>query len=439
VATTGLVQPQQIPAVKLWPCRRVVSGTPHRSVKPTLPLKCSMECPGEGRGGAGGPRRRRVPRRLGRLANTGSHRGSPGGLARNGAQDRGGIRRARPSPAWARRRRRGGGAGDLTHAGAWKRESDGMRGGVHARQVTTAGEQSWGRDGASRRCSRRSPARRHGWWRARRPRLARESACGFTAVAGRARGGQGQGAPFPPLLETEYGALSHGEAAAVLAGLGTAASPTRKDRGQGSTWTPGSTRARAGVHGGTGRRACEASRANASANSSARRRRREQHAWRPNNGEGRLGRWRALVGEGGSTCKKIASQPGSMAGITNGGAAARSGGRSASARRPWRPQGGGIGCPHLGGHLPKWSVSVKRGGTACRRGRRGGRRRRVVGEEGEVVEADVHGGSGSSLGRLRASRRTASPRAASLSSSFSSSPTPPADGVGRQGRLPWCG
>jgi hypothetical protein len=200
-----------------------------------LPIKCSMEYPGEGRGGAGGPRRRRVPRRPWRLANTGNHKGSPGGLARNGVQDRGGIRRARPSPAWARRRRRGGGAGDLTRAGPWKRESDGVRGGVHARQVTTAGEQGWGPDGASRRCSRRSPTRRHGWRRARRPRLAQESACGFTAVAGRACGGQGQGAPFPPLLETEHGALGHGEAAAVLAGLGTAASPTREDRGQGST------------------------------------------------------------------------------------------------------------------------------------------------------------------------------------------------------------
>jgi hypothetical protein len=37
--------------------------------------------------------------------------------------------------------------------------------------------------------------------------------------------------------------------------------------------------------------------------------------------------------------QKIASQPGSMAGITSGGAAARCGGRSASARWPWRPQG----------------------------------------------------------------------------------------------------
>jgi hypothetical protein len=293
VAATGLVQPQQIPAVKLWPRRRVVSGTPHRSVKPTVPLKCSMETPGEGRGGTGGPRRRRVPRRPGRLANTGSHKGSRGCLAQNGAQDRGGIRGARPSPAWARRCRRGGGAGDLTCAGAWKRESDGVHGGVHARQVTTAGEQGWGRDGASRRCSRRSPARRHGWRRARRPRLARGSSCGFTAVAGCARGGQGQGSPFPLLLETEHGALGHGEAAAVLAGLGTAASPTREDRGQGSTWTPGSTRARAGVHGGAGRRVCAPSHANASANGSARRRGREQHARRPNNGEGRLGRWRA--------------------------------------------------------------------------------------------------------------------------------------------------
>jgi hypothetical protein len=209
------------------------------------------------------------------------------------ALGRAGGRRARPSPAWARWRRRGDGAGDLTRAEARKRERDGVRGGVHARQATTAGGQGWGRDGASQWCSRRSPARRHGWRRVRRPQLARGSACGFTAVAGRARGGQGQGSPFPPLLETEHGALGHGEAVAVLAGLGTAASPTREDRGQGSIWTPGSTRARAGVHGGAGRRVCAASHANASANSSARRRGRGQHARRPNDGEGRLGRWRA--------------------------------------------------------------------------------------------------------------------------------------------------
>jgi hypothetical protein len=82
---------------------------------------------------------------------------------------------------------------------------------------------------------------------------------------------------------------------------------------------------------------------------------------------------------------------------------------------------------------------VKRGGAACRRGRRGSRRRCVVGVEGEVVEADVHGGSGSSLGRLRSSRRTALPWMVPLPLPSPPPPVPLVDGVGSQGRLPWCG
>jgi hypothetical protein len=68
------------------------------------------------------------------------------------ALGRAGGRCVRPSPAWARRRRCGDGAGDLTRAGARMRERDGVRRGVHARQVTSAGGQGWGRDGASRWC-----------------------------------------------------------------------------------------------------------------------------------------------------------------------------------------------------------------------------------------------------------------------------------------------
>jgi hypothetical protein len=158
----------------------------------------------------------------------------------------------RPSPAWARRRRRGGSAGDLSRAGARERVSDGVRGGVRARQVTTTAERGLATTGASRRGSWRSPARRHGPRRARRPRSVYESASGFTAVAGRVQGCQGHGALFPSLSVTVYEALGHGEAAAVRVGLDTAAGPTREDRGQGPTWPPGSTRTRAGVHGGGG-------------------------------------------------------------------------------------------------------------------------------------------------------------------------------------------
>jgi hypothetical protein len=59
--------------------------------------------------------------------------------------------------------------------------------------------------GASRRGSRRSPARRHGRRRARRPRSVHEGARGFTAVAGRAQGGQGHGAYFLPLRDSTRG------------------------------------------------------------------------------------------------------------------------------------------------------------------------------------------------------------------------------------------
>jgi hypothetical protein len=82
------------------------------------------------------------------------------------------------------------------------------------------------------------------------------------------------------------------------------------------------------------------------------------------------------------------------------------------ARWPWRPQEGSSNRPHLLGSWPKCSASVKCGGAACRRGGRRSRRRRVVGEEEEVGDVVVSGGSGSSLGRLRSSRRAALPRAA---------------------------
>jgi hypothetical protein len=62
--------------------------------------------------------------------------------------------------------------------------------------------------------------------------------------------------------------------------------------------------------------------------------------------------------------------------------------------------------------IPTWQC----GGAACRRGGRRGRRWRVVGEEEEVGEVGIpgDGGSGSSHGRLRSSRRTVLPRAAPL-------------------------
>jgi hypothetical protein len=62
--------------------------------------------------------------------------------------------------------------------------------------------------------------------------------------------------------------------------------------------------------------------------------------------------------------------------------------------------------------LAEVQASVQRGGAACRRGGRRSRRWRGGGEEEEVGDVVVPGGSGSSLRRLRSSRRTALPRAA---------------------------
>jgi hypothetical protein len=67
---------------------------------------------------------------------------------------------------------------------------------------------------------------------------------------------------------------------------------------------------------------------------------------------------RARVDVGSGTYKKSSSQPGTKAGITSGGAAARSIGRSSSARWLGYPQEGSSGRPHLCGSWPKCSASV---------------------------------------------------------------------------------
>jgi hypothetical protein len=80
--------------------------------------------------------------------------------------------------------------------------------------------------------------------------------------------------------------------------------------------------------------------------------------WLPTARGARLGRQRARWRRWRHLQENV-SQPGSMAGITSCGAAARSNGRSALARCPWRPQEERNGRSHPGGHWPKWSASVK--------------------------------------------------------------------------------
>jgi hypothetical protein len=143
--------------------------------------------------------------------------------------------------------------------------------------------------------------------------------------------------PFPFPSATMHEAPGHGEAAAVRAGLTRRQRPTREERGQGPTLPPGSTRARAGVHGGAGRRVREATWANASANGSARRCGRERQGSAFNSDKGRLGQE-----SGRASMKAVApanglSQPGTKAGITSGGAEQQ--------RVPPRLEGRGI---HMG-------------------------------------------------------------------------------------------
>jgi hypothetical protein len=119
------------------------------------------------------------------------------------------------------RRRGRGGVGAATVLGPNPRgarmcERDGVRRGVHARQVTTAGGQGWG--------SRRDAAVVHGGARLGamgggehgvRGRLTSVCACVVRSVVRCVRGGQGIGAP--PLGDRVRGLPGHGKAGATRA------------------------------------------------------------------------------------------------------------------------------------------------------------------------------------------------------------------------------
>jgi hypothetical protein len=176
-----------------------------------------------------------------------------------------------------------------------------------------------------------------------------------------------------------------------------------------------------------GRRACADARVNA--NAPTRDRERGQYGVHTTARRARLGKRRARVDEGGGTCKRF-----NLAWLDNqhhqrwrrGGAVRAT--RSPSARRPGRPHRAGE-CSSS----PWWpravvQALVKRGGAAHRRG---GRRRRWRCDGVEVVEAVEagaldNGGSGSSHGRLRSSRRTALPRAPPIPPSPPFTSPPPA-------------
>jgi hypothetical protein len=95
-----------------------------------------------------------------------------------------------------------------------------------------------GRDGTSQRGSRRSPARRQGQRRARRPRSVLASARGFTA-GGPARSGQPRTRcpPSSPTRDDAQGSRPRRGRGGAVRSSTTAASYAR-GKGQGSTWPP---------------------------------------------------------------------------------------------------------------------------------------------------------------------------------------------------------
>jgi hypothetical protein len=168
-----------------------------------------------------------------------------------------------------------------------------------------------GRDGMSQRGSRRSPARRQGRRRARRPRSVHASARGFM-TGGWARSGRPRTRcpPSTPTHDEAQGSRPRrGRGGAVRSS--TAAVAYARGKGQGSTWPPRDRYARAGVHGNAGvglAERCVRAQAQTrtrlarrgaagSTTGIARRTRRHKTA--------RLKKRRARVGEGGGTCKKV--------------------------------------------------------------------------------------------------------------------------------------
>jgi hypothetical protein len=115
----------------MWPTAHRPARCKRRSPR------CSIKCP-QGNDGAVRHRRRRVPRRSGGWSTRCTYVGFLGLLGSEDARTAGG-RCARPLQAWARRRR-GDSAGNLTRVGRGGAKGDGVRGGVHARQATHAGE-----------------------------------------------------------------------------------------------------------------------------------------------------------------------------------------------------------------------------------------------------------------------------------------------------------
>jgi hypothetical protein len=190
--------------------------------------------------------------------------------------------------------------------------------------------------------------------------------------------------------------------------------------------SPGLRRARTGVH------ACTRATLFVRTRAQTRTRRRgstsaAKTGWLTTDRRARLGKRHAHVGEGGGTCKKLhpslARWPASPA------AAARW--RGAGDMFLPRLEGRGV---HKGqGVLVLTLVATGRstgiGGVRWRGSSAGRKTKTTAGDDVEVVEAGAleDGGSGSSHGRLRSSRRTAFPRAPSNPSFFPLTyPSPPA-------------
>jgi hypothetical protein len=175
---------------------------------------------------------------------------------------------------------------------------------------------------ASRRDTRRSPGRRHGWRRAWRLRSAHVRACEVRPVARRVPGDQGSS--VSPPCDRVRGVPDHGEAVAARS-IDTRRRGPAQEKGTKGPASPPGWRARVlGCTLARERRARVVTRANAnaSANSTARRHERKRHGAERREEQAKLECERALTKA--AAPANDSTQPGTMAGITSGGAAARS-------------------------------------------------------------------------------------------------------------------
>jgi hypothetical protein len=252
VALGGSGWPQRIQADWLWPRRHVATRAPPNPVHASAILGARSNVYKED-GGAEGPRRRRVPRRLGVWTTRGDYLDSLGLLGSEGARTGVGGHRGES----------GAGAG-----AAWVLAPTSSAG--RAKRGATAYARRRARKAATGRCraDRDGTSQRgHGGARLDAKGGGEHGArCRFThtreglrRVAGRVRGDQGRGVLLHSLPAMRLKVPGHGEATTARFGQSRRRRPMRGEGPRLNLADPGSIRARALVRGnaGVGLAACE--------------------------------------------------------------------------------------------------------------------------------------------------------------------------------------